>query len=69
MKKLFLFCDNKALQMYNSHNIKKFRKGDGGVFVLVAGAALGTLVLIGFYLIAKDALGSWGESVKTLVTM
>lgn len=69
MKKVFDLCESKALQMYNSHNTKKFRKGDGGVFVLVAGAALGTLVLIGFYLIAKEGLGSWGESFKTLVTM
>lgn len=69
MKKVFDFCENKALQMYNSHNVKKFRKGDGGIFVLVAGAALGTLILIGFYLIAKDGLNSWGTSFKTLVTM
>lgn len=69
MRKVFDFCENKALKVYNSCNSKRFRKGDGGVFVLVAGAALGTLILIGFYIIAKDGLNSWGSSFKTLVTM
>lgn len=47
---------------------KKFRKGDG-IFLLVIGAAIGTLILIGFYLLAKDGLGEWGKSFKTLVSM
>lgn len=46
----------------------KFRKGDG-VFLLVIGAAIGTLILIGFYLLAKDGLGAWGQSFRTLVSL
>lgn len=69
MRKTYNFCQDKMLKVYNTLGTRKFRKGDGGVFVLVAGAALGTLVLIGFYLISKDSLGAWGNSFKTLVTM
>ena len=48
--------------------IKKIRKGDG-VFVMVLGTAIGALVLIAFFLIAKDTISAWGESAKELVKM
>lgn len=62
-------CDVKAFKLHNTLTTRKFRKGDGGVFTLVIGAAIGTLVLIGFYLVAKDGLGTWGTSFKSMVSM
>lgn len=69
MNKFISNCDNKAIKLYSSCKNRRFRKGDGGVFTLVLGAAIGTLVLIGFYLVAKDGLSSWGESFKAMVTL
>lgn len=69
MNKFISACENKALQLHNSLSARKFRKGDGGVFTLVVGAAIGTLVLIGFYLVAKEGLSTWGDSFKSLVTL
>lgn len=68
MSKLFSKCEEKCLYFNNVLNTKKFRKGEG-VFTLVIGAAIGTLVLIGFYLVAKDGLATWGNSFKTMVTL
>lgn len=68
MNKFISNLNNKSLQAYNFLGTKKFRKGEG-VFTLVIGAAIGTLVLIGFYLVAKDGLSAWGTSFKTLVTL
>lgn len=69
MRKFIKSCDEKAINMVCAMKSKNFRKADGGVFTLVIGAAIGTLVLIGFYLVAKDGLSAWGSSFKTLVTM
>ena len=69
MNKFISNFENKAIQLHKYCNAKKFRKGDGGVFTLVLGAAIGTLVLIGFYLVAKDGLASWGQAFKTMVTL
>lgn len=63
--------NNMNLKLSNAKNSiknRRFRKGDG-VFLLVIGAAIGTLILIGFYLLAKEGLGSWGQAFKTLVSM
>lgn len=69
MNKFISNCENKAIQLHNCLSTRKFRRGDGGVFTLVLGAAIGTLVLIGFYLVAKDGLSAWGESFKAMVTL
>lgn len=69
MKKYIRKYDEKAIDVICSLKAKRFRKGDGGVFTLVIGAAIGTLVLIGFYLVAKDGLSAWGSSFKSLVSM
>lgn len=45
-----------------------FRKGDG-VGNMVMGAAIGTLIIIAFFIIVKAGLGIWGESFKELVSM
>ena len=68
MKKILDKCDAKLATLSCSMKSNKFRKGDG-VFTMVIAAAIGTLVLIGFYIVAKGGLTSWGNSIKTLVTM
>lgn len=67
MKKMIDKCNSKLIQMQVSK--KKFRKGDGGVFTMVLGAAIGALVLIAFHLVAKNGIGTWGESFSKLVTL
>ena len=49
--------------------LSNLRKGEGGIMTMVVAAAITTLVLIGFYLVAKSGLTSWGESFKKLVSM
>ena len=68
MKKLMYACDEQILKSKTKFS-RKFRKADGGVFTMVLGAAIGALVLIGFYLVAKQGLTTWGDSFQALVTM
>lgn len=62
MKKLRNKIEEKALKTYLN-----FRKGD--VFIMVLGAALGAIILIAFYLYAKDGVDSWGSAFTELVKL
>lgn len=69
MNKLISNLENKSIKLYNCCSSHKFRRGDGGIFTIVLGAAIGTLVLIGLYLVVKDVLPIWAQSLKTMVTL
>lgn len=47
----------------------KMRRADGGVFTMVMGAAIGTLILISFYKIARHGLENWRDAFIELVKM
>lgn len=65
-KKICYAIDKQVLKV----NAKvKMRKADGGVFTMVMGAAIGTLILISFYKIARYGLESWSEAFVKLVNM
>lgn len=62
MKKIAEKLEQKALKSY-----LKFHRGD--VFLMVLGAALGAIILIAFYIYAREGVSSWGEAFGKLVSL
>lgn len=62
MKKIMAKLEQKSLNSY-----LKFRQGD--VFLMVLGAALGAIILIAFFIFARDGVSSWGEAFTKLTSM
>lgn len=62
MKRLMNRIQEKQMNTY-----LKFRQGD--VFLMVLGAALGAIILIAFYIYARDGVSSWGNAFSNLTSL